>query len=154
MVLDGLSFGISLLEAIEAGTVYAAAIGGCVASVGIGCGPALTGAVIADMTIANGYGMIENWLGVASTGLTAYNDGWLLGNTGNDSTIGNYVGKDTVVSGRNMAVGWFPESFLDLGVNSSQLLYDVQRMSGAKSGGYLQSNEVWSDAWSKDWLWR
>jgi hypothetical protein len=154
MVLDGLSFGISLLEAIDSVPVYSIAIDGCGVSGGTGCGPALLAALAVDIGISQSYGFLENGLSFVSTGLTAYNDGWLLGNTGYDRVNGFYIGKDTVVSARNTVAGLInPESFIDLGINSSQILYDIQRGFGTKPGGYLQGNEIWSEVKSKDWLW-
>ena len=87
----------------------------------------------ADVFIAGFGGLVENTAGFVGLGATVVND-VLEGNT----TVTNdnlYIGKDTIVSGRNTAIGMIPESNLDLGVSASQMKYDLDRFTGQKSGG-------------------
>jgi hypothetical protein len=163
MGLDVIGAGVSLLEAIAATDAYITAGGACIASEFAGCGPAFTLAFVADIGATVIFGTIENGVGIASLGFTALND-VLLGNTGFDSEIGPYVGKDTVVSGRNTLAGFIPESYIDLGVSISQLKYDADRATGNKPGGYIPmfdpsvnyrqvpfSKDFLSQAFLKDW---
>ena len=115
----------------------------CVGTEGVGCGPAFGVAFGFDVTAAGVAGPVENSLGWLSTFLTFINDG-LLGNTGYDPDIGSYIGKDTVVSARNSALGLIPESYVDLWASASQFKYDIDRTSGNKSGpgGYVPVFDV------------
>ena len=80
----------------------------------------------------------ENWLGVVSLGFTFATD--VL--SGNTSIQGGYVGKDTIVSGRNFLLGNTPESNVDLAVNLSQLKYDLDRFNEIKPGGSIYFTDV------------
>ena len=137
MGLDVIGVGLSFLESIAAADAYSLAAAACIASEGVGCAPAFGLALQADMAATAIFGLAENGVGVASFLVTAITDGYIHGNTGFDPDIGPYIGKDTIVSGRNALAGWIPESFIDFGVSISQIKYDIDRASGKKSGGYV-----------------
>jgi len=73
--------------------------------------------VEADIAISGLAGFIEDPLGVASFGLTAFSD-ILRGDT---KFAEGVIGKDSIVSARNAALGYMPESNLDAWVSISQV---------------------------------
>ena len=164
MGLDVIGGSVSYLEAIAATDAYITAGEACIASKFVGCAPAFGLAFVADMGATVIFGTMENGVALASLGFTALND-FLLGNTGFDSAIGPYIGKDTIVSGRNTLAGFTPESYIDFGVSISQLKYDMDRATGNKPGGYVSvfdpsvtygqvpffSKDFLSQVFVKDW---
>ncbi len=99
------------------------------------------GALMIDTFLAgplNPIGDFQNMLGGVSFATTAATD--LL--SGNTSLSGGYVGKDTVVAGRNALLGLIPESNSDLIVNASQSKYDMDRLNGVKPGGSIKFTDV------------
>ena len=139
------------------------AANGIYAIMAIGClgGPELCAATMgtgfqADMAIAVLAGPLENSLGVASFLATAASDA-LRGDT-TISSNGVYIGRDTLVSARNTAIGFVPESNLDAWVSVSQVEYDQARMDGSKAGGSIAISNIgevvmqviWQDTFVKD----
>jgi hypothetical protein len=135
-LLDGASLIASGAEAIVADSAYVAAGAACVASEGAGCGPAFGLAWGVDYALAGAFGGLENALSISATVVTGVND-YVSGNTGIDPAIGMYIGKDTIVSSRNSLAGLLPESNIDALVSVSQFKYDIDRITGNKSGGYV-----------------
>jgi hypothetical protein len=103
-----------------------------------GCAVALTLSAEVDyyVTTASPLGFIENFLGLFALGATASAD-LLLGNT-KFSSDGNYIGIDTLVSGRNFVIGLVPETNVDYLVGKYQVTYDNDRRDGRKSGGSIE----------------
>jgi len=78
-------------------------------------------------------GTAENLLGVAAlvaTGLSDYYAGYT-----SVTEEGIAIGQDTLVSARNMVLGFIPESNIDLLISASQFHYDIERNFMGKSGG-------------------
>ena len=129
---DTLAAVISLGEAAIADIFIVAAIAATLLSGG-SLGETLIIAAFADALIASVAGVVENNLGWTSLIATGFSD-YLSGNT--RVSNGNlYIGKDTIVSGRNTVLGFTPESNIDAIVSISQLKYDMDRLNGVKSGG-------------------
>jgi RHS repeat-associated protein len=100
-------------------------------------------ALLLDFYLAspfNPFGFIEDGLGFVSLSSTFATD-WLSENT-HISSDGLYIGKDTIVAGRNTLLGNYPESNFDLAVNVSQLSYDMDRLNGARPGGSINVLDV------------
>jgi len=113
LAADSLAMTVSTFEAVFAATGYAAAFDACVVTGTIGCIPAFTLALAADMAFAIGLEPYETVLSVAGFAGVVTAD-YFSGNIGIDNGIGFYVGKDTIVSFRNVLAGLIPEAIIDL----------------------------------------
>jgi len=99
------------------------------------------GAIMMDTFLAgplNPIADFENMLGGVTFATTAATD--LL--SGNTSWSGGYIGKDTIVAGRNALLGLISESNSDFIVNASQIKYDMDRLNGVKPGGSIKFTDV------------
>jgi len=131
ITFDAIALAVSAGEAALADIIWAGAAITCAS--GTACPAAMAVAIESDATIANLGGVVENNVGIASFLLTAGVD-VLDGNTTiDDQNI--FIGRDTIVAGRNAVVGLLPESNLDLAVSLSQMKYDIDRFVGNKPGG-------------------
>jgi hypothetical protein len=131
IALDNISFGISLFEAAISDLAIAGSL--------LMGGPALPEVLLIDFALAsplNPLASIENGLGNISFGLTAASD-ILSGNTRVSSNNQLFIGKDTIVAGRNAILGNYPESNFDAVVNASQVKYDMDRLNGVRPGGSI-----------------
>jgi hypothetical protein len=127
--LDTIATMASFFEAAAADLLYIGAISTAIISGGT-LSEALILAAYGDYLIAGVAGGFENGLGVTSSVATLVGD-YLSGYTRYTSN-GLFVGKDTVVSTRNMVLGFTPESNIDLIVSGSQLNYDMKRLNGVE----------------------
>jgi len=133
-VADSVGMIAAAFEAIVTDVIGAIIIvDGCMT--GVGCVPAIGGALVIDMamSIASPLGAIENAAGgisLLATGIADFQNGTSYFIDNNESlTIG--IGKDTVVSFGNLLAGLVPESNWDMWISNNQLTYDNQRKSGA-----------------------
>jgi RHS repeat-associated protein len=78
----------------------------------------------------------ENLAGLVSLGSTITADAFSGNFYAEDGHV--YVGKDSVVSARNFAIGLVPESILDAAVSVQQLKYDEARRNGTEPGGSVE----------------
>lgn len=153
LYLDVASMVISKAEQWAANSIYSIMTIGCLGGPAA-CAEAMLLGVKADIAIAGLIGFIENTLGVASFGFTAFSD-ILRGDTNFSEGI---VGRDTVVSARNTALGFIPESNLDAWISVSQFQYDLDRQNGTKLGGSIQLSNYkelglqifWQDTFVQD----
>jgi RHS repeat-associated protein len=138
LLLDTTAAGLSDFGAIFVDVVGTEAIMAGCATGPEGCAGGLAFAADYDYgySLVSPPGIAENVLGVFSFASTATAD-FLGGNTG--PTEGGYkVGVDTLVSGRNMLLGFTPEANIDAVVSNSQMGYDLNRLLGNNPGGSIQ----------------
>jgi hypothetical protein len=155
-----LDYSSMLLSGIEAGDVdqwiISSTIEGCAKGGLEGCGMGLLAGLGFDKEFSGWLSVVggpENLLGVFSFGVTALAD-HKSGYTSADLDKMNLsIGKDTIVSFRNMYYGQLPESHFDLWVSHSQVQYDADRLLGVKQGGSYEilqqgnlnlNNTVWA----------
>lgn len=112
------------------------------------------------MATASPLAVAENLLGPPSFILTGVADVFSE-NTAVSPDKGIQIGGDTLVSARNMILGFVPELNVDYVVNLSQLTYDEKRRTGEIPGQSLPladwksifrqffwENTPWQSAWS------
>jgi hypothetical protein len=88
-------------------------------------------------------GASENGLGVISFLATGSSD-FLIGYTDINLQTGTIkIGKDTIVSSRNMLFGQIPESNIDAWISLSQAKYDTDRILGYRSGDSYEVMNNW-----------
>ena len=115
ITLDFLALFISTVEAGVADTVWIGAVGISI-FFPVAAPELLAGALELDMEIAGSLGFIENPMGLYSSGFTAVSD-FLKGNT-YPSNDGVYVGGNTIASITTTAIGFLPESNIDLAASA------------------------------------
>ena len=143
LACDATAVVLAGIEAAAADVIYGAFTG--VGFVLAGPGGAWAGlklAFLADVGIASGSPLAgpENFLGILSLASTGLSD-IFAGYTGpTDSGIA--IGQDTLVTLRNMAAGFVPESNLDVLISASQLQYDLDRRAGREEGESVEISEL------------
>jgi len=77
----------------------------------------------------------ENVLGIAALAATAVSD--LFAGYSGLTEEGFAIGQDTLVSARNMVLGFIPESNIDFAISASQFHYDIGRNFTGRPGGLV-----------------
>jgi hypothetical protein len=143
LACDATAVVLAGIEAAAADVIYGVFTGVGVVLAGpegAWAGPKL--AALADVGIARSSPVAgpENFLGLLSLVATGSSDVF-AGHTGSTEN-GLAIGQDTLITGRNMAAGFVPESNLDLLISASQLKYDLDRRGGIKEGGSIEISQV------------
>jgi len=158
LTLDAIAFLLSGIEAavtdISAGILIGEFAAAGASAEGVGAIPgALLGLKIAlalDVAIAkySPLGVAENWLGLAALVATGVSD-YFAGYTG-FTEEGFAIGQDTLVSARNMLLGFIPESNVDLVISASQLRYDIGRnFMGRPGSSVIFASPTDLEAWKQ-----
>jgi hypothetical protein len=139
LFIDGSAMVVSYGEQIFVDGVASILLIGCAGGPAT-CAESLALIVQTDLLVTTLASPVENTAGVTSFAATAISD-LLQGNTNSSPPT---IGVDTIVSGRNMLLGFIPEANIDAWTSASQFGYDLDRFNGVEPGGSIPISD-WQD---------
>jgi len=138
LLLSGIEAAVTDVSAVALITGFAVA-GASAEGVGMlpGAWLGLKIALALDVAIAGSSLLAgaENVLGIAALAATAVSD--LFAGYSGLTEEGFAIGQDTLVSARNMVLGFIPESNIDFAISASQFHYDIGRNFTGRPGGLV-----------------